>query len=250
MRSGPRVAPFTPWPRYAAMHRTITHRETRYDMATKQEGGGTSVRIKKYANRRLYNTATSSYVTLEDLSRMVQEGTDFTVEDAKTGEDLTRAVLTQIIVEEEQKGDNLLPISFLRQLIALYGDSMRFMVPQYLESTMDWFTQHQDEMRKQMQTSFGGAFPFGSLEDMQKQNMALFEQAMRMFNPFVGAPGAKGRGPVPTGAQQEGAQQEGERQEGERQGGKPASGGSIDDLRRQLAEMQRQLDSLSDDKNR
>lgn len=213
-------------------------------MATKQEGGGPSVRIKKYANRRLYNTATSSYVTLEDLSRMVQEGTEFTVEDAKTGEDLTRAVLTQIIVEEEQKGDNLLPISFLRQLIALYGDSMRFMVPQYLESTMDWFTQHQEEMRNQMQASFGGAFPFGSLEDMQKQNMALFEQAMRMFNPFVGAPGANKRGPAATGDRAAAGRGPGT------PSGKPANGGSIDDLRRQLAEMQRQLDALSDDKDR
>jgi polyhydroxyalkanoate synthesis repressor PhaR len=141
--------------------------------------------IKKYANRRLYNTATSSYVTLDDLSRMVKARTDFVVYDAKTGEDITRAVLTQIIVEEEGKGgQNLLPISFLRQLIGLYGDSMQWLVPRYLEHAMSSFGRNQEQMRKSLQDAFGGLFPFGSLEQMGKQNLALFEQTMKMFSPF------------------------------------------------------------------
>jgi polyhydroxyalkanoate synthesis repressor PhaR len=140
--------------------------------------------IKKYANRRLYNTATSSYVTLDDLSHMVKEGSEFVVYDAKSGEDITRAVLTQIIVEEEQKGQNLLPISFLRQLIALYGDSMQWLVPRYLEHAMTTFAHNQDHMRKNLQEAFGGLFPFGPLEEMGKQNLALFEKTMKMFAPF------------------------------------------------------------------
>ena len=189
--------------------------------------------IKKYANRRLYNTASSSYVTLDDLSQMVQQGAEFVVQDAKSKEDLTRAVLTQIIVEEEQKGQNLLPISFLRQLIALYGDSMRWMVPQYLETMAAWFARNQDQMRKQFQSSLG-VFPFGSLEEVGKQNVTMFEQAMRMFNPFAQRPeGAEGNGPreaspdaPPPQAAQPGPE-------------------AIEDLRRQLAAMQRQLDALT-----
>jgi polyhydroxyalkanoate synthesis repressor PhaR len=141
--------------------------------------------IKKYANRRLYNTSTSSYVTLEDLAQMVKKRNDFVVFDAKTGEEITRAVLTQIIVEEEQKGgQNLLPISFLRQLIGLYGDSMQWLVPRYLEHAMSSFAHNQDQMRKSLQDAFGGLFPFGSLEQMGKQNLALFEQTLKMFSPF------------------------------------------------------------------
>ena len=145
--------------------------------------------IKKYANRRLYNTSTSSYVTLDDLSRMVKEGHDFVVFDAKSGDDITRSVLTQIIVEEEQKGQNLLPIGFLRQLISLYGDSMQWLVPRYLDQAMAAFALNQEQMRKSLQQTFGGMFPFGKLEEMGKQNLALFEQTMKMFSPF-GAPGA------------------------------------------------------------
>ncbi|HWK47199.1 MAG TPA: polyhydroxyalkanoate synthesis repressor PhaR [Stellaceae bacterium] len=140
--------------------------------------------IKKYANRRLYNTATSSYVTLENLSRMVRDGGDFIVYDAKTGDDITRSVLTQIIVEEEQKGENLLPIGFLRQLIGLYGDNMQWLVPRYLDYTMQSFSANQDQMRQKLQTSFGGLFPFGPFEQMSKQNIAIFEKAMKMFSPF------------------------------------------------------------------
>jgi polyhydroxyalkanoate synthesis repressor PhaR len=139
--------------------------------------------VKKYANRRLYNTATSSYVTLDDLARMIKDGGDFVAYDAKTGEDITRSVLTQIIVEQEQKGQNLLPISFLRQLISLYGDSMQFLVPGYLEQAMLAFAQNQDQMRRNLQATFG-IFPFGQFEEMGKQNMALFERAVRMLAPY------------------------------------------------------------------
>ncbi|MDX2027100.1 MAG: polyhydroxyalkanoate synthesis repressor PhaR [Alphaproteobacteria bacterium] len=152
-----------------------------------------TVTIKKYANRRLYNTATSSYVTLDNLAQMVKEGIEFNVYDAKTSEDITRSVLTQIIVEEEGKaGQNLLPIGFLRQLIGFYGDNMQWMVPKYLEQSMQMLTKNQDQIRNYFQTTFGGMFPFGStLEEMGKQNIAMFERAMRMFSPFGGnAPGA------------------------------------------------------------
>jgi polyhydroxyalkanoate synthesis repressor PhaR len=141
------------------------------------------VTIKKYANRRLYNTATSSYVTLDHLCQMVKDGTEFLVFDAKTGEDITRSVLTQIIVEEESKGQNLLPISFLRQLISFYGDSLQSVVPNYLEFTMRTFARNQEQMRQYFQDTFGGFFPFGQFEEMGKQNMAMFERAMKLFNP-------------------------------------------------------------------
>ena len=142
------------------------------------------ITIKKYANRRLYNTATSSYVTLDHLCQMVKEGVDFAVYDAKSGEDITRTVLTQIIVEEEAKGENLLPITFLRQLISLYGDNMQWIVPRYLDHMMSAFATNQDRMRQAMQETFGGMFPFASLEEVSKQNMALFESAMKAFSPF------------------------------------------------------------------
>src|SRR5215469_12667697 len=150
-----------------------------------KQSDGRPVVVKKYANRRLYNTATSSYVTLEDLARMIKEGGDFVACDAKTGEDITRSVLTQIIVEQEQKGQNLLPISFLRQLISLYGDSMQFLVPGYLEQAMFAFAQNQEQMRRSLQATFG-IFPFGQFEEMGKQNMALFERALRMLAPYRG----------------------------------------------------------------
>ncbi len=165
-----------------------------------EKGGAQAppVVIKKYANRRLYNTATSSYVTLDDLSRMVKEGSEFVVYDAKTGEDITRAVLTQIIVEEEQKGQNLLPISFLRQLISLYGDSMQWLVPRYLEHAMTTFARNQEQMRKNLQEAFGGLFPFGPLEEMGKQNLALFEKTMKMFSPFPAPPSTDKRAERPA----------------------------------------------------
>ena len=143
-----------------------------------------AVVIKKYANRRLYNTATSTYVTLDDLSSMVKSGTDFVVFDAKTGEDITRSVLTQIIFEEENKGTNLLPINFLRQLIRYYGDSMQTLVPGYLEFSLENLTKEHDKIREQMMSAFGGE-PFKNMEEHAKRNMALFSDAMKLFNPFA-----------------------------------------------------------------
>ncbi|MCB2108417.1 MAG: polyhydroxyalkanoate synthesis repressor PhaR, partial [Rhodobacteraceae bacterium] len=151
--------------------------------------------IKKYANRRLYNTATSTYVTLENLAEMIKGGIDFVVTDAKTGEDITRSVLTQIIVEQESKGQSLLPIKFLRQIIGLYGDSLGGMVPRYLEHSMEAFAQNEANMRRMMQDAFKGMFPTQRMEELGKQNLALFENAMKMFNPFgtaMGRPGATG----------------------------------------------------------
>lgn len=151
---------------------------------TKQEQSRNATVIKKYANRRLYNTATSTYVTLEDLARMVKEGSDFIVYDAKSGEDITRSVLTQIIFEEENKGDNnLLPINFLRQLIRFYGDSMQGMVPGYLEFSLGNLMKEQDKVRKQMLDAFGGD-AFKTMEDAAKRNMQLFQDSLKMFTPF------------------------------------------------------------------
>jgi polyhydroxyalkanoate synthesis repressor PhaR len=156
------------------------------NMATNTGGAEAPITIKKYANRRLYNTATSSYVTLDDLCQMVKENKEFVVYDAKTGEDITRSVLTQIIVEEEAKGQALLPISFLRQLIGFYGDSLGGMLPKYLEGSMKAFAQNQEKFRTYMKGAFDGFFPFGtSLEEMSKQNVAMMERAMKMFTPFA-----------------------------------------------------------------
>lgn len=156
------------------------------------------ITIKKYANRRLYNTATSSYVTLDHLCQMVKDNEDFVVYDAKTGEDITRSVLTQIIVEEESKGgQNLLPIGFLRQLIGFYGDQLGGLVPRYLEYSMQAFQRNEEQMRQYMH----GLFPFNPLEEMNKKNMAFFESAMKMFSPFYGAPGqASGQSANPAAA--------------------------------------------------
>lgn len=138
--------------------------------------------IKKYANRRLYNTQTSSYVTLDHLCEMVKEGVEFEVRDARTGEDITRSVLTQIIFEEEAKGQNLLPIRFLRQLIRMYGDSLQAFVPGYLDLSMESFTKNQEAIRSRLAEAFGGGSQ--ALEAMTRQNLAMFERAMRMFTPF------------------------------------------------------------------
>jgi len=175
-----------------------THPHERPPMSQASGTEKPPVTIKKYANRRLYNTGTSSYVTLDDLAQMVKDGGEFVVYDAKTGEDITRSVLTQIIVEEEQKGHNLLPISFLRQLISFYGDSMQWMVPRYLENAMKTFAHNQEQVRKNLHETFGGLFPFGGLEEMGKQNMAVFEKTMKMFSPFQ-PPGAEGEAKKPEG---------------------------------------------------
>ena len=189
--------------------------------------------IKKYANRRLYNTATSAYVTLEHLSQMVKDKIEFVVYDAKTGEEITRPVLTQIIFEEESKGgQTLLPIPFLRQLISFYGDSLQGVVPQYLEMSMTQFARNQDQMRRYLQNAFGFN-PFQQFESMGKQNMAMFEQAMRMFNPF-------GAGQSAAPAQSNGAA------EPARPEPAPASSdAAIDELKRKLDELQGQLAELS-----
>lgn len=219
-------------------------------MAEQSETGKTPITIKKYANRRLYNTATSSYVTLDHLCQMVKEGVDFAVYDAKTGEDITRSVLTQIIVEEEAKGQNLLPINFLRQLISFYGDNLQFLLPRYLDQSMESFANNQEQMRRYMQDSFGGMFPFGRFEEMSKQNLAFFEKAMKMFTPFAG-PGAgpgeqadtrPGGGPGAAGAGQE-------RASPPAGGSQPAGdNGALASLKDQVDALQKQLEALSRDK--
>jgi polyhydroxyalkanoate synthesis repressor PhaR len=196
------------------------------DMAKSEE----PVTIKKYANRRLYNTGTSTYVTLEDLAAMVKGGEDFVVYDAKTGDDITRSVLAQIIFEQEGKeGQNLLPVAFLRQLIRFYGDSMQMLVPRYLEVSIDSLTREQEKFREHMAHAFG-AGPFGALEDHVRRNMEMFERAFSMFAPFGRREGA---GSAPAG-------------EPERPPPRPP--GEIDDLKRQLSDMQRRLDRLTDEK--
>ena len=197
--------------------------------------------IKKYANRRLYNTATSAYVTLDHLSQMVKDKTDFVVYDAKTGDEITRSVLTQIIFEEESKGgQTLLPIPFLRQLISFYGDSLQGVVPQYLEMSMTQFARNQDQMRRYMQNAFGFN-PFQQFESMGKQNMAMFENAMRMFNPFGTPPGgqaAGGQPPAPAATAANG------HEPAKPEAAAPSGDTAIDDLKRKLDELQSQLAEL------
>ena len=200
-----------------------------------KSSGGAPIVIKKYANRRLYNTATSTYVTLEDLSHMVRAGTDFTVCDAKTGEDITRTVLTQIIFEEEGKGTTLLPINFLRQLIRFYGDSMQAVVPSYLEFSLDSLMLEQEKFREHLLKSFGAA-PFQMMEEMTKRNVTMFQKAMSAFNPFTMAAEPARRGhhnaePKPAADSA-----------GPREG---ASQADLDTLRKQLMAMQSRLDDLA-----
>jgi polyhydroxyalkanoate synthesis repressor PhaR len=184
------------------------------------------VTIKKYANRRLYNTETSSYITLEHLAAMVKENREFKVLDAKSGEDITRSVLTQIIVEEESRGQTMLPVPFLRQLIALYGDGLQSMVPQYLEASMDAFRRNQEQFRKAMSGAFGaGAFApgaFGPFEQFAKQNMAMFEAATEMFTP-------KGQAKAAC----------------EPSASAPASTDELKELKSQMAALQDKLDKLA-----
>ncbi len=197
--------------------------------------------IKKYANRRLYNTATSAYVTLDHLSQMVKDKTDFVVYDAKTGDEITRSVLTQIIFEEESKGgQTLLPIPFLRQLISFYGDSLQGVVPQYLEMSMTQFARNQDQMRRYMQNAFGFN-PFQQFESMGKQNMAMFENAMRMFNPFGTAPSSSPAGAPAAAAPP--APANGHEPPGP-EAAAPSNDAAIDELKRKLDELQSQLSEL------
>jgi polyhydroxyalkanoate synthesis repressor PhaR len=183
------------------------------------------VTIKKYANRRLYNTGTSTYVTLEDLAAMVKNGENFLVFDAKTGDDITRSVLAQIIFEQENKaGQNLLPATFLRQLIRFYGDSMQMLVPRFLEQSIDTLTRDQEKFRTQMTSAFGmGAF--APLEEQVRRNMELFERTFSMFKPFTSPP---------------------RKDEAAAGGTEPAKeSGEIDDLRKQMKEMQEKLEKMS-----
>src|ERR1700722_14275737 len=182
------------------------------DTAPKETDAGTAsggaqvppVVVKKYANRRLYNTESSSYITLENLADMVRAGRDFVVYDAKTGDDITRGVLTQIIVEEEGKGHNLLPTNFLRQLIGFYGGAMQGVVPGYLDQAMKAFTQHQEQMKETMRKTVGSMsslFPFGNMEEISRQNMAMIDRAFSMFTPFK--PGGEPEGAPPEDAAQQ-----------------------------------------------
>lgn len=186
----------------------------------------TPITIKKYANRRLYNTATSSYVTLDNLATMVKAGADFVVYDAKTGENITRSVLTHIIVEEEAKGQKLLPVSFLRHLISFYGDSLQVLVPRYLEHTMHAFARNQEQMRDYMRETLDGLMPFGQFEEMSKQNMSIFETAMKMFSPFYGEEKAVDDKDADNG------------------GG--VANEHLDELRDRLNQMQQQIDELTE----
>lgn len=162
--------------------------------------------VKKYANRRLYNTATSSYVTLEELAQMIRSGRDFVVYDAKTGEDITRSVLTQIILEEDARGRNLLPISFLRQLISFYDDQMRAILPRYLELSMENFARHQDQIRAYVEQTFGRFFPLAQFEEMARQNLAMLQRAASVFNPFsAGTESGKAEGAEPPAAKADAA---------------------------------------------
>jgi polyhydroxyalkanoate synthesis repressor PhaR len=184
----------------------------------------TPTTIKKYANRRLYNTGTSTYVTLEDLAAMVKAGEDFLVYDAKTGEDITRSVLAQIIMEQENKpGQNLLPTTFLRQLIRFYGDNMQMVVPRYLEQSIATLTQEQEKFRKQIASTLAGT-PFAPLEEQVRRNMELFQDTFSKFMPFAPRIGGEAeKAPEPA----------------------PDDNGNIDDLRKQMKEMQARLEHMS-----
>lgn len=188
-------------------------------MADRKSGAGETVVIKKYANRRLYNTATSAYVTLEDLAKMVREGTEFVVYDAKTNDDLTRQILTQIIFEEESRGEALLPVQFLRQLIGFYGGQMQGVLPGYLEMSLDNFSRQQEQIRSQFSKAFGAAPGAGLMDEAVKRNMVMFSEAMKMWPGFAAvAPAAEP---------------------------KAAPADPLDEMRRQMDEMRSQLDRLS-----
>ncbi len=177
--------------------------------------------IKKYANRRLYNTEKSCYVTLDHLAQMVREGTDFVVRDAKSGEDITRSVLTQIIFEQESKGQNLLPVNFLRQLIGMYGDTLEGLVPGYLEQSMRAFSQNHDKMQEQIASAISANPMMSGFESMTKSNMEWMQNAISMFSPFVQ------NTPKPEADPQD-----------------PEAESEFDSLKAQLAAMQEQLSKL------
>ena len=191
--------------------------------------------IKKYANRRLYNTDTSTYVTLEDLAEMVRAERDFVVYDAKTGEDLTHAVLTQIIVEQESRGTNLLPIGFLRQLIRFYGDGMQMLVPSYLEFSLDSLTKQQEQYRRRFADTFGtvafGTVAFDAVQEQVRKNFETFEKTLGLFTPFGADSGASQVSEdSPRSIEQPAAE---------------ASDDDIDTLKAELQAMQERLEKLS-----
>ena len=188
------------------------------------KGEGDAVVIKKYANRRLYNTSTSAFVTLDDLAAMVRDGIDFIVLDAKTNDDLTRQVLTQIIVEEESRGESLLPVQFLRQLIGFYVNQMQGVLPSYLELSLNNFTRQQEQLREQFGRTFGAAPGAGLMDEAVKQNVAMFERAMRMFSPFGPTAGRPAQPEAAPGAD-------------------PAD--PIAEMRRQMDEMRAQIERLA-----
>ena len=203
----------------------------------------TPITIKKYANRRLYNTGSSAYVTLEDLGKMVKEGDDFVVIDAKSGEDITRSVLAQIIFEQEAKdGQSLLPIPFLRQLIRFYGDSMQMLVPSFLDMSLSRFAGERQNMREQLKTNFGanalpGAQMLEVMEEQTRKNLAVFSQAVAMFNPFIPGAGAPGAPSAPAGPSTGKLEAGGEAQ--------ASATTDLDELKKQIADMQRQIQGLA-----
>lgn len=198
-------------------------------MSAGKKGGESPITIKKYANRRLYNTATSSYVTLEHLRDMVKEGVEFSVFDAKSGEDITRSVLAQIIFEEEGKqGQTMLPISFLRQLIKFYGDRLQAFVPPYLEMSMEGLAKNAENVRQSVTDAFGGRLHFGGMEDLARQNAQMFQRALKMFSPF----GRFGR-------------DQGEGDEAASEPVRAAESDEIAELKSQLDAMKKQLDALA-----
>ena len=199
-------------------------------LGNEQAPPASTVVIKKYANRRLYNTSTSTYVTLDDLALMVKQGTEFAVYDAKSGEDITRSVLTQIIFEEESKGTNLLPINFLRQLIRFYGDSLQSFVPGYLDMSLQTLGKEHGKLRQQIMEAWG-TDPLKAVEEQTKRNMAMFNEAMRMFNPFASLVAGQ-----PPGTQKPASpppQPSGDAQKNDLQA-----------MKDQLSDMQRKIDAL------
>lgn len=203
--------------------------------------GNQPVTIKKYANRRLYDTGSSSYVTLEDLAGMVKKGDEFVVVDAKSGEDITRSVLAQIIFEQEAKeGQSLLPVSFLRQLISFYGNGMQMLVPSYLQYSIEKLTADQQKLREKMSGLMGGGGQpqelIGVMEEQARKNMAMFSQALTMFNPFAGT-GQNGD-EAPAEADSSGKQ-------GKQASADKSSSSELDDMRKQLANMQKTLEGLT-----
>lgn len=203
----------------------------------KTKGGknddGAQVVIKKYANRRLYNTRTSAYVTLEDLAAMVREGTEFVVYDAKTNDDLTRQILTQIIFEEESRGEALLPVQFLRQLIGFYGGQMQGVLPSYLEMSLTNFSRQQEQFAAQMSRAFGAGSGASLIEEAAKANMAMFERAMQMFPGF----GYSRVEPTPPPAPADKADKAAE--------ASTAAPEALEEMRRQMDEMRAQIDRLA-----